>query len=422
MRFSTMYDCVAICREADISLMIWGHRGVGKSSLVTQYCNRNQLGCINMRLSQMEASDIRGLPDRVEGRTQYLPPADMPNGGMSWEEYETALNEIEDPAEKMRQSILLTPNLNDGILFLDEINRAQDDVLQAAFELVLDKKVGQYVLPIGWSIVCAGNYDEGSYITNGFSDAAFLDRFCHVQLSDGNTTLDEWAGYIADKHGDAAQKVIEFAAHDLKRLDGDVQGNLGFSVQPSRRSWEAVIRVMKACQKLEVPRESQMATIQGLIGMEMGQAFESYSSPVNPRDIIRDGVDKWKTELSSLTRGQQIGLTWGLVSYLKDKIDEEYESNIILDFAAWAVEDHLEHDVIAGFLKALVESSGDPSATTMKQVMITNPDAAKMISGILKSGKGDKNETFFDRLQKRPELHDIISKVTWGIDDEEEGE
>lgn len=414
MRFNTLRDCISLCRMANISLMIWGQRGVGKSSVIAQYCSQHQYGCVNMRLSQMEASDIRGLPDRIQGRTQYLPPADMPSGGLSWEDYEAKLQEITDPTERMRQSVLLTPQLNNGILFLDEINRAQDDVLQAAFELVLDRKIGQYVLPEGWSIVCAGNYNEGSYITNGFTDAAFLDRFCHVQLSDGEATMEDWVQFMSNTHGDTASSVIEFVAQDLNRLDGAVEGSLGFTIQPSRRSWESVTKVVQAAKQLNVSDEALTSTIQGLVGVELGASFGRYSCPVSPRDLINDGVKKWKKQLDELDRNQQVGLMWGLTSYLKKKIDNENESNVALDYAEWMAHHSTEHDLVAAFLKSLTNDD-NASVRGMKSVMVNNPAAAKMINGILNSGQ-EQEETFISRLMKREKLHDIVSRISWGQD------
>ena len=90
-------------------------------------------------------------------------------------------------------------------------------------------------------MVAAGNFMEG-YMVSGFNDPAFLDRFCHMTLSGGETTLEEWVNYMSDVHGVNAAEVIEFASQNVKHLDGDIAGELGFSIQPSRRSWEAVTR------------------------------------------------------------------------------------------------------------------------------------------------------------------------------------
>jgi hypothetical protein len=193
------------------------------------------------------------------------------------------------------------PRFQHGILFIDEVNRAQDDVLQAIFQLVLDHKVGQYVLPPGWSVVAAGNFQEG-YMVSGFNDPAFLDRFCHMTLSAGETTLEEWIHYMSDVHGEKAAEVIEFASQNTKHLDGDIAGELGFSIQPSRRSWEAVVRVQQACNGTTFSQGAIFEVLAGLLGRELAQSFSRYSCPVKPRDLMKNGVKPYESKLKSLHR------------------------------------------------------------------------------------------------------------------------
>jgi MoxR-like ATPase len=253
---------------------MWGHKGIGKSASAKQVTLENRMGFMDMRCSQIEASDLRGLPDKRGDRTVFLPPADMPRGGMTWEDFTAklgyppeehasriaALKADGKVAEATKYDEIYNecqPLLNDGILFLDEANRAQDDVLQAAFQLVLDRRVGQYVLPVGWSIVAAGNYTEG-YQTNGFTDPAFLDRFCHLILSADDTTLPEWVDYIIGQHGEAGSQIVEFASQALKFLHGEQpKSDLGFSITPSPRSWEAVVRVEKAFRKHDFGQDAK---------------------------------------------------------------------------------------------------------------------------------------------------------------------
>jgi MoxR-like ATPase len=284
-KVSTIKEALMICRDSGITPFIWGHRGLGKSSLVQQSAVSEGWGFIDLRCSQLEASDIRGLPDRGEDRrTHYLPPADMPTADLSNDDIQTELartlllpefeykpasteadvrsqakaeltklvkadgkdkdRTLSDLIAKRLESADLDmqrryyqklqemqPRFQRGILFLDEVNRAQDDVLQAIFQLVLDRRVGQYVLPPGWCIVAAGNYMEG-YRVGGFDDPAFLNRFCHLTLSGGETTLEEWVNFMANVHAGDATDVIEFASQNTKHLDGDIRGNSG---SPSSR-------------------------------------------------------------------------------------------------------------------------------------------------------------------------------------------
>lgn len=425
-KISTIKQVVLLCRNANITPFIWGHRGMGKSSLVHQIAVENGWGFIDLRCSQLEASDVRGLPNPGEdGRTHYLPPADMPVGDMTLTEIEAELGEVpkDSDIEAERQYYIklqeMQRRFQRGILFIDEVNRAQDDVLQAVFQLVLDRRVGQYVLPPGWCVVAAGNFMEG-YMVSGFNDAAFLDRFCHVTLSGGETTLEEWVYYMSQVHEGAASDVIEFASQNMKHLDGDIQGELGFTVQPSRRSWEAVVRVQKAMASGSFSETAYTETLSGLIGRELASSFSRYSCPVKPQSLIDNGVDAHESQLKKLNRNQLTGLMWGLVSYCKNRIDDDKIAEVCLDFAAYMTKFANDKDIVVAFCRALV-SSGNASDNQEKAraAVISNPKLAAMI-GKFNKKSGNQKKTFVDRLNERPELQKMLSNVSWGSDSSDE--
>lgn len=448
-KISTIKECVKICRDAHITPFIWGHRGLGKSSLVKQIAEDNGWGFIDLRCSQLEASDIRGLPDRGEdGRTHYLPPADIPLADMTAEQimadlagllgvevkggdgaYTNMAKEITKKLngdnldllrryEERRQA--LQPRFERGILFLDEVNRAQDDVLQAIFQLILDRRVGQYVLPPGWCIVAAGNFTEG-YRVGGFDDPAFLNRFCHLTLSGGETTLEEWVNYMTEAHGSGATEVIEFASQNVKHLDGDIKGEMGFSIQPSRRSWEMVTRVQKVVQESKYSDSAKIEVYAGLIGRDLAQGFARYSCPVKPRELIANGVKKYEDKLKKLTRNELTGLMWGLVSFCKNQIDKDEIAEVCLDFASFMVQHANDKDVVVAFCRALVTQGGatNDNQEKARAAVISNPRLAKMISKFNKRNGGDGKKTFVDRLTERPEFQKMLSNVSWGTSDDE---
>jgi MoxR-like ATPase len=449
-KISTIKEAVLICRDANITPFVWGHRGLGKSSLVKQIAEDNGWGFIDLRCSQLEASDIRGLPDRGEdNRTHYLPPADMPIADMSADQVFLKLAEVlgidakgtdgVDTAGKLAASIAkkldgtnldllrryenlrqaLQPRFERGILFLDEVNRAQDDVLQAIFQLVLDRRVGQYVLPPGWCVVAAGNFTEG-YRVGGFDDPAFLNRFCHLTLSGGETTLEEWVNYMASVHGGDATDVIEFASQNTKHLDGDIKGEMGFSVQPSRRGWEMVTRVMKVVKEGKYSESAKIEVYAGLLGRELAQSFSRYSCPVKPRELINNGVKAYESKLKKLDRNQLTGLMWGLVSFCKNQIEKDEIATVCLDFASFMVDHANDKDVVVAFCRALVTQGGavNDHQEKARAAVISNPRLAKMISKFNKRSGSDK-KSFVDRLTERPEFQSVLSKVSWGVVDDE---
>jgi hypothetical protein len=450
-KISTIKNCIWLARAAGFTPFIWGHRGLGKSSLVRQLCASAEMGFIDFRCSQVEASDIRGLPDRgADNRTHYLPPADMPVGDLSNNEILRELaavleidHEDDDAStpQKVAEALAgmtdvnterkyylklqqLQPRYQRGIVFLDEINRAQDDVLQAVFELVLENRVGQYVIPPGWSIVCAGNYMEG-YQVSGFNDPAFLDRFCHLNLSGGESTLEEWVDYMSQTFGEYASDVVEYASQNIMHLDGDIPGERGFSVQPSRRSWEMVARLQKAHRtggennKATSDSVAYFECLAGLIGFDLAAAFNRHSCPVKPRELISNGVKAYHEVLLKLSRNELTGVMWGLVSFCKERINEDKIAEVCMDFAEFMAKNADDKDVVVAFCRALVtDQSVDDNIAA---AVISNPRLAEAMRRFNKaSGNSSPTKTFIDRLNERPDLQQILSRVAWGSDEEED--
>lgn len=412
-KINIIREAIMICRRAGVTLMIWGKHGLGKSAIVSQVATDNLMGIINLRLSQLEASDIRGMPDKDdEGRTVYRPPAEMPRGDISWEEAMKLVQAESNPAKQHEIAERLQPRLENGILFLDESFRAQDDVQQAVFELVYDRKVGQYVLPPTWSIVCANNPFEG-YLTNAFMDPAFLDRFCHVVLSDGESTTQEWVNYMVQHHGDGAAEIIEFCAAAQENLDGRGSFELGFSITPSRRSWDMVARVLEACEGQDFSEEAKTEVIAGLVGRDMALNFSRYKCPVKPRDVIDKGVKPIESKLRKLQRNQYVGLTWGLGSHLSNHMTEKKYITTALDYAEWVLHNTKEKDLITGFLAGLVTGDANDRIKSTRRAALANPRVAALINKAEK--KIGKKDTLLQELEKRKDLAKLVSKTAWGV-------
>lgn len=139
-----------ISTDLKISTMIWGAPGIGKSSIVSQLAIAHHLEFIDLRLSQLAPTDLRGLPVADAGVSKWYPPEFLPRGGR-------------------------------GILFLDEINMAPPAMQGMAQQLILDRRVGSYVVPDGWFIWAAGNRKEDR---SGVFDmpAPLANRFLHLQV------------------------------------------------------------------------------------------------------------------------------------------------------------------------------------------------------------------------------------------------
>ena len=168
MKPAELKEFLNVCRKARVVPHIWGRQGIGKSQIVKQYADASNLQCIDLRLSLLEPGDLMGMPVIEDEKTVFKKPAWFPKPKTS------------------------------GVLFLDELNRANEDILQAVFQLILDRRVNDHVLPEGWQVVCAGNYGKDFQVNE--LDAALMNRFCHVHLETDYKSWSDWAnGKINDK-------------------------------------------------------------------------------------------------------------------------------------------------------------------------------------------------------------------------------
>jgi len=212
----------------DISVMLKGNHGIGKSQIVKQAADNLGIPMIDFRLSQNDVGDIKGIPFQRNGRTIFAPPEFMPITENDALELKDLLGLAEDMS--------LGRFGDKGILFLDEINRASREVQQAAFELVLDRRLNLRSLPDGWRVVTAINDNDDLY-TVGALDPAFVSRFMVI---DFNPSREEWMEW-ARKEG-VHDAVLTFITKHPELLDPnketiDENNKEGVRKLFDRRSW-----------------------------------------------------------------------------------------------------------------------------------------------------------------------------------------
>lgn len=152
--------------EQQLSVFIKGPVGVGKSSVVHQVGEALDLEVRDtIRASQMDPTDIKGFPapDMKKGLMHWLPPSFL-------------------PADKKSK----------GILFLDELTSGSPAVQAACYQLMLDRRVGEYELPDGWAIVAAGNREIDRSIVNKMP-AALANRMVHIDYTVDLPSFVTWA-------------------------------------------------------------------------------------------------------------------------------------------------------------------------------------------------------------------------------------
>lgn len=203
---------------AEISVLVRGDHGIGKSEVVKQIAavlgfSEDQI--IDRRMSQMTEGDVIGLPKMEGGVTKFWPA-------------EFVMRACKGPV----------------FLFLDEINRATQEVMQACFQLCLDRELNGNKLDPGTRIFAAVN-SSALYQVNEM-DPAFLDRFHVVDLTPTAADFFAYAESIDEKTGKSRLDLdlIRFLKERESRLDPS-DANPG-TVQPSRRSWFRLDKTYKA--------------------------------------------------------------------------------------------------------------------------------------------------------------------------------
>ncbi len=229
-------------------VMLWGPPGVGKSQMVAQIAARHGVPVTDIRLSQMEPSDLRGIPFRVSEHVEWAVPAMLPD------------RQRHGPA---------------GILFLDEITSAPPSVSAAAYQLILDRRLGAYEVPEGWAIFAAGNRqgDRGVTFT---MPAPLANRFSHFEV---DTHLDDWVAWAYANRID--ERIIAFLRFRPELLfDFDPAHNpVAF---PSPRSWEFAHRTL---QKFDDHADLLLGTLQACVGPAAGIEINAF---VNSLDKMPD--------------------------------------------------------------------------------------------------------------------------------------
>jgi hypothetical protein len=214
-------------------VMLWGAPGVGKSQMVLQVANRQKTPLIDIRLSQMEPSDLRGIPFKKGDSVEWAVPAMLPN------------------AERHGEN---------GILFLDEITSAPPSVSAAAYQLILDRKLGEYEVPVGWAIIAAGNRQGDRGVTYSMP-APLANRFSHYEV---DINLDDWVAWAyANGIDERVIAFLRFRQDLLFEFDAS-QNPVAF---PSPRSWEFAHR---ALHKFENHPELFSGALQACVGKAAG--------------------------------------------------------------------------------------------------------------------------------------------------------
>lgn len=233
MRPTDLTEVLTSLVPTNQALYLWGPPGCGKSSLVRQAAAALGREFRDLRATLLDPVDLRGVP-RVDGnRTVWCPPAFLPTEGT-------------------------------GILLLDELAQAEQDVQNAFFQLVLDRSLGEYRLPDGWAVVAASNRVEdraGARRTN----TALNNRFLHLDLE---VSVQDWQTWAVTAGISAEiRSFIDFKPSLLMSFSAETNPR----AFPSPRSWEFVSKVLA-----QTPPRLLRAVVAGAVGEGPAAEFAAF--------------------------------------------------------------------------------------------------------------------------------------------------
>ena len=276
-------------------VFLWGPPGIGKSEIVVEIANEwgNTL-VIDLRMAQMEPTDIRGIPffNKDLGVMDWAPPIELPS-----EELAAQYDHI--------------------ILFLDEMNSAMPAVQAAGYQLILNGRVGKYVLPSNVVIVAAGNRDSDKGVTYRMP-MPLANRFLHLEMRSDFGSWQEWA-ILNDIHKDVIG-YLSFAKQDL--YDFDAKSSSRAFATP--RTWTFVSELL---EEDDCDVDTLYNLVAGTVGEGLATKFMAHrkiaSRMPNPSDILSGKVKELKVkEISAM-----YSLTISMCYELKDALETQKVEN-----------------------------------------------------------------------------------------------
>jgi len=269
-------------------LFIWGAPGIGKSDIVGQVASEIDAHMIDIRLSLWDPTDIKGIPyySSNDNTMQWAPPQELPT---------------QEFAKKHKFIVL----------FLDEMNSAAPAVQAAAYQLILNRKVGTYVLPDNVLIVAAGNRDADKGVTYRMP-APLANRFVHLELK---VDFDDWFQWAVNN--DIHQDVVGYLTFSKKDLyDFDPKSPSRSFATP--RSWSFVSELLEDDDDETTTTDLVSGSVgEGLAVKFMAHRKVSAKLP-NPSDVLTGKVKTLDTrEISAM-----YSLTVSLCYELKEANDK----------------------------------------------------------------------------------------------------
>ena len=281
-------------------VFLWGPPGVGKSELVADLTQELGGMCIDLRLGQMEPTDLRGIPfyNKESGKMEWAQPVELPT------------------EEQAAEYPVIT-------LFLDEMNVAAPAVQAAAYQLILNRRLGTYYLPKNVVIVAAGNRESDKGVSFRMP-MPLANRFVHLEVRADYDSWNEWA--VKHRVHKDVVGYIGFAKQDL--MDFNPRSSSRAFATP--RSWSFVSEFLYDEDATDAELSDLIA---GTVGDGLGVKFMAHRKVAgqmpNPSEILLGKVKELKVKevsaMYSLTVSMCYELQDNYAKLGKEKISEWHE-------------------------------------------------------------------------------------------------
>jgi hypothetical protein len=268
---------------------MWGPPGIGKSDIVKQIGDEFVREVIDVRLSLWEPTDIKGIPyyNAQANTMTWAPPSELPT----------------DPDST-------------AILFLDELNSAAPATQAAAYQLILNRRVGTYVLPKGVSIVAAGNRETDKGVTYRMP-APLANRFLHIELRSDYEDWNQWA--TLNKVHEQVVGYIGFAKQDLYDFDPK-SASRSFATP---RSWSFVSELL---QDDDLPESTLTDLVAGAVGEGLAVKFMAHRKVAkqmpDPTEILNGKVKVCNIKEISAMYSLTVSMCYELQSAYEKKVKD----------------------------------------------------------------------------------------------------
>ena len=292
------FNNVAPRLPAEIAILIQGPTGIGKSYLVKDIAAGLELPVVDRRLSQMSEGDMVGLPELVDGTTRFCPP--------DWY------------AQACREPV---------VLFMDELNRATPEVIQAAFQIVLDRELNGHKLHPETRVFAAVNVGA-EYEVNEM-DPALLRRFWSIELEPTHADFIDWA------EGRLAPVIVDFIRQHEEHLRPTKATEPG-KVAPNPASWERLDKSLKHMGEVERPSDVWYPVALGMVGVEAAISLvefaKNWENEVSAEDVL-DNFDAVAEQVKGFEASKVNALIGKLAAHCKDN---EWKASQAKNVAAFA--------------------------------------------------------------------------------------